>query len=166
MDEKRCSTCRSVKPLEAFAISRSARDGRQSRCRSCWRDWYVVHREERLALVARRRTEVRVKHQERLVGYLLTHPCAECGEADLRVLDFDHDDPATKVADVARLAAMNIPWARIEAEIAKCTVRCANCHRRRTAEQLGYWRHGAEERRAAALRERAEARLAAVLPST
>ena len=54
---------------------------------------------------------------------------------------------------------MNISWERVEAEIAKCSVRCANCHRRRTAEQFGYWRHGAEGRRREDLRAAAEARL-------
>jgi hypothetical protein len=28
----------------------------------------------------------------------------------------------------------------LKAEIAKCQVRCANCHRRRTAAQFGWWR--------------------------
>lgn len=91
--------------------------------------------------------------------HLLAHPCVDCGEADLRVLDFDHEDRSGKIADVGRLASMNIAWSRIEAEIAKCSVRCANCHRRRTAEMFGYWRHGAEERRRGELRDAAGARL-------
>lgn len=159
MDEKRCSTCHCVQPLEDFAVSRSRRDGRQQRCRACWRDWYAGHREQSLSAVARRRAQVRAEHQAELVAFLLRHSCVECGEQDLRVLDFDHEDPAHKVADVARLASMNIAWERIAAEIAKCSVRCANCHRRRTAEQLGYWRHGAEERRRITVREAAGARL-------
>jgi hypothetical protein len=31
-------------------------------------------------------------------------------------------------------------WRTIEAEIAKCVVRCANDHRRRTARQFGWYR--------------------------
>jgi hypothetical protein len=57
------------------------------------------------------------------------------------VLEFDHHDRATKREDVSRLMAYS-SWRRIEAEIAKCDVRCANCHRRRTAHQLG-WRKAA-----------------------
>jgi hypothetical protein len=29
-------------------------------------------------------------------------------------------------------------------EIDKCDVRCANCHRRRTAADFGWWRHMAQ----------------------
>lgn len=108
---------------------------------------------------------MRIEHLQRLERHLLEHPCVDCGEPDLRVLDLDHEDRTTKVADIARLASMNIAWERIAAEIAKCSVRCANCHRRRTAEQLGYWRHAAEQRRHGRLREAAEGRLIALTGS-
>lgn len=163
MEQKRCSTCKAVKPVDDFAVSRRARDGRQSRCRSCWRDWYAAHREEHIALVEQRRAQVRADHQQRLVEHLIDHPCVDCAEADLRVLDFDHDDPAAKVADVARLISMNIAWERIAAEIDKCAVRCANCHRRRTAVQLGYWRDAAETRRRTDAATAVRARLTALL---
>ena len=29
-------------------------------------------------------------------------------------------------------------WPTVEAEIAKCDIRCANCHRRRTAAQFNW----------------------------
>jgi hypothetical protein len=36
---------------------------------------------------------------------------------------------------------MHKPWRRVLVEIEKCDVRCANCHRKRTAQQFG-WRKG------------------------
>jgi hypothetical protein len=113
--------------------------------------------------VGRRNADARAAHQQRVAAHLMAHPCVDCGEGDLRVLDFDHDDPAAKAAEVARLAAMNVSWERVASEIAKCSVRCANCHRRRTAEMFGYWRHDAEERRRAALSAVAQLRLSTVL---
>ena len=56
----------------------------------------------------------------------------------LRVLDFDH--LRDKVDCISALAAWGAPRARLEAEIAKCEVRCANCHRRVTARRAGWSR--------------------------
>jgi hypothetical protein len=33
-----------------------------------------------------------------------------------------------------------VPWSTIAAEIAKCGVRCANCHRIQTIERGQWWR--------------------------
>jgi hypothetical protein len=58
--------------------------------------------------------------------------CADCGERDVCVLDFDH--VGEKTGNVMRLAYNEVSLARLRAEIDRCEVRCANCHRRRTAQ--------------------------------
>lgn len=70
---------------------------------------------------------------EQVVGYLQSHGCSDCGETDWRVLEFDHRDPETKSSSVADLVTNNANMKRIWEEIEKCDVRCANCHRRKTA---------------------------------
>ncbi len=48
-------------------------------------------------------------------------------------MDFDHREGEEKLSAVSAMIASNrYGWARIEAEIAKCDVVCANCHRLRT----------------------------------
>ncbi|UTI64845.1 hypothetical protein NBH00_01230 [Paraconexibacter antarcticus] len=64
--------------------------------------------------------------------------CVDCGLEDLCVLDFDHI--AGKTANVIELARDGCSVDRLRAEIARCEVRCANCHRRRTAVAAGYYR--------------------------
>jgi hypothetical protein len=66
-----------------------------------------------------------------LYQYLSEHPCVDCGESDPVVLEFDH--VAKKWHDVTRLTSMSLK--RIQEEIAKCEVCCANCHTRRTAQR-------------------------------
>jgi hypothetical protein len=134
-------TCHELKPFTAFNLRRAALDGRQPRCRECAGLWYLEHRDEHKHNVARRNQLVRQDYRERLSAYLQAHPCVDCGEADLRVLDFDHRDSAHKLEAVGRLIGLRASWRRIQAEIDKCDVRCANCHRRRTAAQWNWWRH-------------------------
>lgn len=62
----------------------------------------------------------------------------DCGEQDPVVLEFDHINPAEKTQSVASLIS-RYQVSRLMEEIEKCEVRCANCHRRRTAAQLGYY---------------------------
>ncbi len=54
------------------------------------------------------------------------------------VLDFDHR--GAKKANVSDLVLQRAPLHEIRAEIAKCDVRCANCHRRRTVTLIGGYR--------------------------
>jgi hypothetical protein len=69
---------------------------------------------------------------------LLVSGCVECGERDLVLLDFDH--VGAKTANVMDLARREYAFARVLAEIEQCVVRCANCHRRRTARDGAWYR--------------------------
>lgn len=145
---KRCSACGVVKSLIDFHRDRSRRDGLQNRCKVCNialnKRWYRDHpqvRRERMDDYNRRR---RTDGQARLLEYLKAHPCVDCGEPDPVVLDFDH--LRDKVANVSTMVAAKRPWSVILAEIEKCEVRCANCHRRATAERLRSFRYRSTRR--------------------
>ena len=69
----------------------------------------------------------------------LEQGCVDCGSLDLTALEFDHIGPK-------RFTVMKGVWegcslARLAEEVANCQVRCANCHRRQTAERSGHFRH-------------------------
>ena len=145
--EKRCCKCQLMRPLSDFNRSTSAADGLQARCRLCAAAWYQANKARHKLNVRARNNRVRAEHRERITNYLLEHPCEDCGEADVRVLEFDHNDPHEKVGEVVRLASSCIPWRRVQAEISKCTVRCANCHRIRTNDMFGFWRSAVEVQR-------------------
>jgi 5-methylcytosine-specific restriction endonuclease McrA len=61
--------------------------------------------------------------------------CAACGNPDYRVLDFDHLNPEEKIDSISGLVSRGSSWWRIEEEIAKCQLLCANCHRIKTFEE-------------------------------
>ena len=132
-----CTKCGEVKPLDAFPPVRRGEPKLQTWCRDCFaeanaRNYRANRDRERARIytyVAERRAEVRQK----IIEYLRAHPCVDCGEQDIVVLEFDH--VGDKVADVSVYAGGGRTWARVKAEIEKCEVRCANCHRRKTRER-------------------------------
>jgi len=81
------------------------------------------------------------ENKRRLYAYLSSHPRVDCGETDIRCLEFDHVH-SNKAYNIATLIKNAASWSKIEAEIAKCEVRCANCHRLKTLERGKWWRFG------------------------
>ena len=131
--ERHCPRCERVLPLGAF--NRSG-DGRQHWCRDCFRAYFRDrgdrHREQSRASRSKRQGAGRAFVR----AHLDAHPCVDCGEDDLAVLEFDHPR-GDKQADVARLLMTGARLSRIESEVARCDVVCVNCHRRRTATRAG-----------------------------
>lgn len=66
--------------------------------------------------------------------YLIDNGCVDCGTKDLDVLEFDHID-GSKKANVSFMAQQNFPQSEIDVEIAKCKVRCSNCHTKKTKDR-------------------------------
>ncbi len=56
--------------------------------------------------------------------------CEECGENHPATLDFHHLDPDEKEISIAQVVTRMWSIDRIEKEIDKCIVLCANCHRK------------------------------------
>ena len=140
-----CARCHSVKPIEAFPIKDRARGTRRSYCVPCRSEYgkehYRRNRPYYLAKNVTARVQYRRSNRDIAYEHLSTHPCVDCGETDPVVLDFDHVDPAKKLWTVGKMLSRQATPA-IEREIAKCEVRCANCHRIRTAKQFGSYRLG------------------------
>lgn len=151
---KRCVTCGETHPLSEFNRKRSAADGLQNVCRACnragARRYYRENREKHLRVILDRTMRAKRVAREFAGEYLLTHPCVDCGEADLRVLDFDHRPGSGKTKNVMYLVNNGYALVRIRAEIDKCDVRCRNCHARVTYERDGRdWRTAMARRRSA-----------------
>jgi|SRR3989344_2774140 len=81
----------------------------------------------------------RVKIREKLLDFLLTKKCVDCGEKDPIVLDFDHVSQNDKFKSISRMLSGHYSWESVLVEIKKCEIRCANCHRRKSFHQFGYF---------------------------
>ena len=99
-----------------------------------------------------RKAAIKMQRQDQLYTYLQDKACESCGISDLRVLDFDHLDPKTKIFNIAQAITHCYAWQVIMEEINKCRILCSNCHRIRTAEQYNWrkWRLGREVRQQSA----------------
>ena len=117
--------------------------GVSGECKQCKKlynqDHYAKTKDRWKDTRAEQRESGVLKSQMFLREYLLQHPCVDCGETDLMVLEFDHLPQFQKIKDVTRLIGSN---KLLVDEVAKCEVRCANCHRRKTFERsgIGWWR--------------------------
>lgn len=138
-----CYTCKVDKPDEDFAwrIKDVKRQGRYRMCHKAYRRQHYVANKQKYIDKAKKWDRENGKGYNRsrtyAYEYLLHNPCVDCGESDPVVLEFDHIDPSTKSFTIGNAAAQMKPLEVVKAEIAKCAVRCRNCHVRRTAENRG-----------------------------
>ena len=135
-----CECCKLEKSENEFNWRNKANGILKKACKICTRKqclkYYRSHKQVYRNILNRQRGNIR----EMVYDYLSKHPCIDCGEADANVLDFDHVR-GKKTDTVSRLIGHSCSWKRIKAEIDRCEVRCANCHRKKTAKQFGWNRN-------------------------
>lgn len=140
---KTCIDCKETKHLEQFNKNKSKNDGYQDRCRACdntrAKTYYAANKARMVKQIGERNKRNILVVKQWLCEYLTTHSCVDCGVSDIVVLEFDHLYDKEQNVSTMCLQGWSIP--RIEQEIAKCEVVCANCHRRRTAKRGGHYRH-------------------------
>jgi hypothetical protein len=109
-------------------------DGRDpAKQRAAKKRWYDDNRQ-----VYRDRNKRLYAEKRRKLNVLKHVPCADCGLCyPSFVMEFDHRDGDDKLGNISH--ALNYwSWKRILAEVSKCDVVCANCHRMRTARRAGW----------------------------
>ncbi|MBX0349489.1 HNH endonuclease [Halomicroarcula pellucida] len=94
--------------------------------------WHYRHRETNRRRTLTRRARHRAwVHEQKRDG----EGCARCGETDPACLDFHHRDDADKEMTVSEMVTHGYAKSKLRAEMAKCVVLCANCHRKEHYEK-------------------------------
>jgi len=140
---KKCNHCKQEKAEEEFNWRFQKLGVRHKTCRECMKifrkNWYEGDAHDRhLQQVKERKAAAREVSRQYVWDYLSTHPCVQCGESDPMVLEFHHK--REKEFAVGVLASGGYPIEKIQSEIDKCDVLCANCHRRLTMKERGWFR--------------------------
>jgi ribosomal 50S subunit-associated protein YjgA (DUF615 family) len=136
-----------VRPLQTrerprrICLAAEARGQRDNYCRPCRTTYkhehYSANKQRYIDNARRRRQRIVAERTAALVSFLHRHPCVDCGETDPLVLEFDHlEDKEFNIGQGLRDRA----WREVLAEMKKCDVVCANCHRRRTNRRGGFIR--------------------------
>lgn len=133
---KICIYCSEEKNLEDFKRDKATKGGRGNICLVCAREkgkaFYHALPEEKKKIYNQAKQRAARRNQIWICEYLSNHPCVDCAEVDIELLDLDHLDATTKVRDICSMVRGGYSLKRIQEEVAKCEVVCANCHRKRT----------------------------------
>jgi hypothetical protein len=135
---RKCYRCGELKPIEDFSWRRRAHGQRDTFCRPCrsayGKEHYAANRARYIEQARIQKEKLMLERTKYLIKYFEINPCTDCGEQDPVVLEFDHlRDKSFAIGP----ALARRSWPIILAEIEKCEVVCANCHRRRTARRRG-----------------------------
>jgi hypothetical protein len=136
-----CSHCEIEQDESCFAFKNKTKGIRHAKCKSCQRKYTAAHyrgnKESYRESNHRKGRAVR----EYVQTLKSTTPCTDCKQTfHFSVMEFDHigDD---KVCTVSSLVyTRNLSWSRLKAEIAKCELVCANCHRMRSWNRKAWLR--------------------------
>lgn len=123
---KKCCMCQLDLPLGCFKANIKRKDGLQSQCINCQKEYrrrHYLNNKRKYVLKAK-------KWKDEFVfwwrEYKSQFSCAQCGESHPACIHFHHHDD-NKEECVAKLVA-NRCKQKVLKEIKKCTPLCANCH--------------------------------------
>jgi hypothetical protein len=145
LEVQECSHCKEKKPLDDFHKNPRKKLGVNIICKSCWKIYHHEHYLKNIDKYKERANANREIYREKaraIVLKYLENGCIDCGERRIVVLEFDHRE--NKKCCISKLLAGRTR--KIEPlieELEKCDVRCANCHRVKTARDFNWWKHNA-----------------------
>ena len=109
------------------------REEEQRKAREYMRRYYIEKKEQ----LSERRKAKYNKARLAFNEYLVKNPCSMCGVSDIDCLELHHVRPKGRIngrrVDPAITSIFFHSKRKLEIELAKCVVLCANCHRKEHA---------------------------------
>lgn len=126
---KRCTKCGDEKTLDDFPWKSKTNNIKNNMCKVCYREYgnkyyKQVDREKQI----NRATANVKKVVDQYRDWKSQQHCLVCGEDSPECLDLHHLDPSVK--DLNPSAAKFYGRKKLNEEIKKCVIVCANCHRK------------------------------------
>ena len=145
---KVCTKCSVEKPDDNFFVKDSRTGRRHAQCKACYKMHRQTYQAQHYAKYAslyrarakRRRAMLRDEFRTNMLLYLAGKSCLLCNESDIRTFELDHINPQTKSFSISQAVRLGYPVPKVLLELEKCRVLCANCHKKITAEQAGWYK--------------------------
>lgn len=129
---KKCSTCKIDKDESLFSKKRDKLQAVCKECHSIYRKKHYQENRQKYIDKARRNSKT---YAEEFYQWLSDKSCFDCGNSDIRVLEFDHLENK-EFALSAKIGGRKLE--SLMDEINKCDIVCSNCHKIRTSVR-GNW---------------------------
>jgi hypothetical protein len=113
---KKCEYCNKYYPESDFGVALTTKNKiyRRNKCKNCYR---------------KTKKSLQNKYRVLIDEYKENKGCSECGTKDYRVLEFHHKNGKEKEFSIGEVSTKGYGLKKIEKELEKCLVICANCHR-------------------------------------
>lgn len=143
-----CSKCGQGKTEVEFFLKNKKTGRRHSQCKDCYKternahyaEHYAKYRDLYRARARKRRDALKKEFRENMLVYLNDKVCTICGETDVRTFEFDHVDQEEKTFTISQAVRLGYGWPEVMAELKKCRILCANCHKKHTAAQANWYK--------------------------
>jgi hypothetical protein len=136
MEEKACARCDNYFAIDSFPRNGGGR--RSPYCIECKKkydkEYWAKTKSRRNDRKKSNIKTTRERNRDYINNYLRNHPCIDCGNNEIVVLEFDHR--SGKDYNISDMLGFSIEL--IQEEMEKCDIRCANCHRKKTALERGW----------------------------
>ena len=138
---KQCFKCKKTQTLDSFKWRNKAKGIKFSYCNNCMIKYrhlhYLMNKNYYLNKARLRNKRIRKERATFILDYLSKHPCVDCGNDNPAVLEFDHKNKENKNFNIGNVLYWG-SFERIQKEIDKCEVRCANCHKIKTSRKRNW----------------------------
>ena len=129
MKTKKCSRCKARRSVSEFNKNATRKDGVVEACKKCTRIYGKKHYLENKAYYINKAKQATDRLKFRVMEIKARAGCLHCNERHPACLLFHHRNPDEKLFTICdSVFGAGQAWNKIEAEIAKCDILCANCH--------------------------------------
>ena len=135
---KKCSCCKQTKHQEEFSWKVKSKRLRNTKCRECVNNYNRQHYKDNKDYYLRKTKQSYNKLATLLYSFKFSNSCNVCGENTPSCLEFNHINRKDKEYQISNMCKMGVSQEQFIKEVQKCEILCCNCHRKRTAKQLGW----------------------------